>query len=70
MMSENRLWRAFNAIALRAAAWPFRVAAARAAMRKLAGMDNRELADIGLIRSDLRDVSALPEAIHHRRILS
>jgi uncharacterized protein YjiS (DUF1127 family) len=43
----------------RAAAWPFRVAAARATLGVLAGMDRRELADIGLTRSDLRDVSAL-----------
>ena len=43
----------------RAAAWPFRVAAARATLRMLASMDCRELADIGLSRSDLRDVSAL-----------
>ena len=43
----------------RAASWPFRVAAARAAMNALAGMDVRELADIGLTPSDLRDVSAL-----------
>ncbi len=46
-------------IVRRAAAWPFRVAAARAALNALAGMDGRELADIGLTRSDLRDVSAL-----------
>jgi len=43
----------------RAAAWPFRVAAARATLNALAGMDRRELADIGLTPSDLRDVSAL-----------
>ncbi len=43
----------------RAAAWPFRVAAARAALSALASMDGRELADIGLTRCDLRDVSAL-----------
>ena len=46
--------------ARRAAAWPFRVAAARASMRTLAKMDRRELADIGLNPSDLRDASALP----------
>ncbi len=43
----------------RAAAWPFRVAATRATLNALAAMDGRELADIGLTRSDLRDVSAL-----------
>jgi uncharacterized protein YjiS (DUF1127 family) len=44
----------------RLASWPFRVAAARAAVRQLAGMNERELADIGLTRQDLRDVTALP----------
>jgi uncharacterized protein YjiS (DUF1127 family) len=46
--------------ASRAAAWPFRVAAARATLRTLGQMDCRELADIGLTRCDLRDASALP----------
>jgi uncharacterized protein YjiS (DUF1127 family) len=40
--------------------WPFRVAAARATMRELAGLSDRELADIRLTRQDLRDASALP----------
>ncbi len=55
--------RAFHSVwagASRAAAWPFRVAAARATLRTLANMDRRELADIGLTRCDLRDASALP----------
>ena len=43
----------------RLASWPFRVAAARASMRQLAGMSDRELADIRLTRQDLRDASAL-----------
>ena len=43
----------------RVSAWPFRVAAARRALAQLAGFDDRELADIGLVRQDLRDVSAL-----------
>ncbi len=56
----------------RAAAWPLRVAAARSAMNALAALDGRELADIGLTRSDLRDVSALaldhdPTALLARR---
>ena len=42
------------------AAWPFRVAAARATLKALANMDRRELADIGLNASDVRDASALP----------
>ena len=45
--------------ARRVAAWPFRVARARATMRALAAMDRRELADIGLSHSDVRDASAL-----------
>jgi hypothetical protein len=54
------VWRTIRLQARRAAAWPFRVAAARAALRPLANMDRRELADIGLNPSDLRDASALP----------
>jgi uncharacterized protein YjiS (DUF1127 family) len=53
------MWRSIRAGARRAAAWPFRVAAARATLRALASMDRRELADIGLSPSDVRDVSAL-----------
>ena len=55
--------RAFHSVwagAIRAAAWPFRVAAARATLRALGRMDCRELADIGLTRCDLRDASAFP----------
>ncbi len=59
MTNRTRLWNAFRTAALRTAVWPFRVAAARTAMRALARMDGRELADIGLTRSDLRDASAL-----------
>jgi uncharacterized protein YjiS (DUF1127 family) len=44
----------------RLVSWPFRVAAARRALRQLAGMSERELADISLARQDLRDASALP----------
>jgi uncharacterized protein YjiS (DUF1127 family) len=60
MIPESRVWRTIRAQARRAAAWPFRVAAARAALQTLANMDRRELADIGLNPSDLRDVLALP----------
>lgn len=59
MSSAFAAWRMFRAAAMRAAAWPFRVAAARAVMTALGGMDRRELADIGLTRTDLRDASAL-----------
>jgi hypothetical protein len=59
MIPESRAWRTIRVGVRRAAAWPFRVAAARADMRALANMDRRELADIGLIASDVRDASAL-----------
>ena len=39
--------------------WPARLLAARAALAQLANLDARELADIGLSRSDLRDATAL-----------
>jgi uncharacterized protein YjiS (DUF1127 family) len=60
MIPANRMWRTISAGARRATAWPFRVAAARAAVSMLANMDRRELADIGLNPSDVRDASALP----------
>jgi uncharacterized protein YjiS (DUF1127 family) len=60
MIPESRVWRTIRAQARRAAAWPFRVAAARATLRTLANMDRRELADIGLNPSDLHDAWALP----------
>ena len=60
MIPESRMWRTISIGARRAASWPFRVAAARATMRMLASMDRRELADIGLSSSDVRDASALP----------
>jgi uncharacterized protein YjiS (DUF1127 family) len=60
MIPESRILRIIGVGAKRVAAWPFRVAAARAALRALANMDRRELADIGLNPSDVRDASALP----------
>jgi uncharacterized protein YjiS (DUF1127 family) len=60
MPSENRPRSAVAELLRRLAAWPFRVAAARATLKALAAMDRRELSDIGLTPSDLRDVSALP----------
>jgi uncharacterized protein YjiS (DUF1127 family) len=54
----------------RLASWPFRVAAARAAMRQLAGMSDHELADINLTRQDLRDASALPLSDDPTRIFA
>jgi hypothetical protein len=60
MTLNSRMWRTIRAEARQAAAWPFRVAAARATLKALANMDRRELADIGLNSSDMRDASALP----------
>jgi uncharacterized protein YjiS (DUF1127 family) len=60
MIPDSRIWRTIRAGARRLAAWPFQVAAARAALKALANMDRRELADIGLNPSDVRDASALP----------
>src|SRR5579883_2875510 len=45
--------------ALRIAAWPLRVVVARRAMAELGAMSDRELADVGLYRQDLRDATAL-----------
>jgi uncharacterized protein YjiS (DUF1127 family) len=59
MRYASRPWSTLSGLLRRAAAWPFRVAAARATLTVLAGMDRRELSDIGLTPSDLRDVSAL-----------
>ena len=59
MIPESRAWRTIRVGARRVADWPFRVAAARSTLRALAKMDRRELADIGLIPSDLSDASAL-----------
>ncbi len=49
----------FAAICGRVLGWPVRVARARRLMQQMAGMDDHELADIGLYRQDLRDVSAI-----------
>jgi len=44
------------------ARWPLRVVEARATMRRLASLDARSLADIGLTPADLNDATALPLA--------
>jgi uncharacterized protein YjiS (DUF1127 family) len=43
----------------RALGWPARVAAARRTLRLLAQMSDHELSDIGLLRADLVDCTAL-----------
>jgi uncharacterized protein YjiS (DUF1127 family) len=40
--------------------WPLRIAENRRVLGALAELDDRGLADIGLSRQDLRDVTALP----------
>ena len=62
--------RGIFAIVVRIALWPARVAAARAVLAKLAAMDARELADIGLTLHDLRDVSAAPLDQDPTRVLA
>jgi uncharacterized protein YjiS (DUF1127 family) len=50
----------FSTMIRRALTWPARVAEARRTLTQLAQMSDRELSDIGLLRSDLADASALP----------
>ena len=50
----------FSTLIRRALSWPSRVVEARRTMAQLAQMSDRELSDIGLLRSDLTDASALP----------
>ncbi len=49
----------FGAALKRALAWPARVGAARRTMAQLARMSDVELRDIGLVRQDVVDISAL-----------
>ena len=49
-----------GAVVWRALVWPSRVAEARRTLALLAQMTDRELSDIGLLRSDLADCAALP----------
>jgi uncharacterized protein YjiS (DUF1127 family) len=58
MPASPRLSAALLSLAL----WPLRVAEARATMRRLAALDVRSLADIGLTPADLNDATALPLA--------
>ena len=50
----------FSTMIRRALSWPARVVEARRTLTQLAQMSDRELSDIGLLRSDLADASALP----------
>ena len=51
-----------TAVLVSLALWPLRVAEARATLRRLAALDARALADIGLTPADLDDATALPLA--------
>lgn len=44
----------------RALGWPARVVEARRTLAQLAQMSDRELSDLGLLRADLADCTALP----------
>jgi uncharacterized protein YjiS (DUF1127 family) len=50
--------------------WPVRVAESRRVMAALGALDDRGLADIGLSRQDLRDVTALPLAVDPTPVLA
>ncbi|MGO9774652.1 MAG: DUF1127 domain-containing protein [Roseiarcus sp.] len=48
------------ALVRRALRWPARVMQARRTLAQLGQMSDRELSDIGLLRADLADCTALP----------
>jgi uncharacterized protein YjiS (DUF1127 family) len=54
------MFRRFASLTLSLLLWPLRVAENRRVLAALGGLDDRGLADIGLSRQDLRDVTALP----------
>ena len=58
--SDFRRHSDFSTMIRRALTWPARVAEARRTLTQLSQMSDRELSDIGLLRSDLADASALP----------
>jgi uncharacterized protein YjiS (DUF1127 family) len=58
--SASRRRSDFSALLWRALGWPARVMEARRTLAQLAQMSDRELSDIGLLRADLADCTALP----------
>jgi uncharacterized protein YjiS (DUF1127 family) len=54
------MFRRLVSLALFPLIWPFEVAERRRTLAQLTAMDDRSLADIGLTRQDLRDVTAVP----------
>ena len=50
----------FSTMIRRALGWPGRVVEARRTLAQLAQMSDRELSDLGLLRADLADCTALP----------
>ena len=54
----------------RVLSWPARISAERRAMSQLARMSDHELSDIGLVRQDIVDVSALRRDADPSRVLS
>ena len=59
-----------SAVLISLALWPVRVAQARATLRRLAALDARALADIGLRPADLNDATALPLAAEPGQFLA
>lgn len=57
--SRSSFGRRAQDVARRILGWPGRVLAARRTMLQFAGLTEHELKDIGLVRQDLLDVSAL-----------
>ena len=60
VMPASRRHADFSALIRRALGWPARVMEARRTLAQLADMTDRELNDIGLLRADLADCTALP----------
>jgi len=75
---QDRSWTAWLS---KVASWPSRVISSRDLLQTLSGMSDRELADIGLSRGDIRDATAvslgddpsellLARVVEHRRLLT
>ena len=64
------MFRRFASLTLSLLLWPARIAENRRVLAALGGLDDRDLADIGLSRQDLRDVTALPLGLDPTPILA
>ncbi len=63
---SSRLFTLFTS----ALVWPLRVAEHRRVLKDLSNFNDHELADIGLSRQDLRDVTALPLSVDPTGLLA